>query len=102
MSVTPAFHPSEPHMPPNSTQLLSTISCFPKNRRSTTTRGSLFTWSEDCLQYSKNDSRRFRTHVTIRKGVPMNLDMPWCVRFVWDHDLRFRIAEGNRKRVIRV
>jgi hypothetical protein len=32
----------------------------------------------------------------------MNLDVPWCVRFVWDHDLRFRIAEGNRKRVIGV
>lgn len=51
-----------------------------------------------------NDDTRvsLRSNVAIGKGIAMDLDVPGRVRFVRDHDLRFRITEGNGQWVIRM
>lgn len=36
-----------------------------------------------------------RPNISIRECITVNLDVPWEVLGVWDHDLGFGITEGN-------
>jgi hypothetical protein len=51
-----------------------------------------------------NDNTRIRlwTNIAIRECIAVNLDVPRKVLGAWDHNLRLRITERNRKRVLGV
>lgn len=42
------------------------------------------------------------SNISVRECIAMNLNMPWCVRFVRDQNLRLWILEGNWQGVFRM